>query len=259
VEGALVRNVWPGVAAWVGLRAVDWAVIGIGGRPEGLHDVYAACFGGRAEPGALTEGLGETWAIADGYHKLHACCQYAHSAVEASLAVIARRPAGAGSEDIRAIRLETHPSGARLDKPHPETTLAAKFSMQHILAATARFGHAGAEAFHAATLDDPAMAALREKVTIGSYAPIPDWPNDRPARVSWDLADGSTVTAECLSARGGPDRPFAPEEIRAKIRDIVSAPYPAMAPVLERLVALDDALLADRWDRTVRAMTAQPS
>jgi 2-methylcitrate dehydratase PrpD len=48
VQGALVRNVWPGIGAATGMRAVDWAQIGITGRPEGLHDVYAAAFGGEA-------------------------------------------------------------------------------------------------------------------------------------------------------------------------------------------------------------------
>ncbi|MDF1790720.1 MAG: MmgE/PrpD family protein [Thalassobaculaceae bacterium] len=251
VEGALVRNVWPGVGAWSGLRAVDWTLCGITGRPESLHDVYASAFGGEPHPGELTEGLGSDWALSDGYHKLHACCQYAHSAVEASLALAARADAGS----IRAIHIDTHWKGRHLDNAAPATTLAAKFSMQHILAATARFGHAGAEAFHASTLTEPAVADLRERVTIGAYDPEPEWPNDRPARVTWVLSDGARVTEECLSARGGPDRPFAPSEVRAKIRGIVDAPYPAMGDVLERLLALDSGELDRTWDRTVAAMT----
>ena len=43
--------------------------------------------------------------------------------------------------------------------------------------------------------------------------------------------------------------------IRAKITGIVAAPYPAMAPALERLLDLDAALLAAPWDRTVSGMT----
>jgi hypothetical protein len=70
------------------------------------------------------------------------------------------------------------------------------------------------------------------------------------------MADGTTLTEECLSARGGPDRPFSPEEIRAKVSSIVAAPYPAMGPVLERLMALDGELMARPWAETVAAMTA---
>ncbi len=255
VEGALVRNVWPGVGAWSGLRAVDWSTVGITGRPESLHDVFAAAFGGAPEPANLTDGLGHDWALADGYHKLHACCQYGHAAVEASLALAANHPADA----IRAIHIDTHWKGRHLDNPDPATTLAAKFSMQHILAATARFGHAGAEAFHASTLTDPAIAALRRVVTIGAYEPEPAWPNDRPARVTWELADGTSATEEVLSARGGPDRPFAPGEIRDKVHAIVAGPYPTMPGVLDRLLTLAPELLSGSWTAVVAEMTARPA
>src|SRR3546814_12874857 len=169
VQGALVRNVWPGSGASTGLRAVDWAEIGITGRPESLHDVYAAAFAGDCHPGELTERLGEEYALAEGYHKLHACCQYAHAAVEAMLGALAQVEGGAGA--IRGIRIDTHWRGQKLDNRNPATTLASKFSLQHILASTAVHGHAGAEAFHASTPDDPKVAALREAVTIGAFEP----------------------------------------------------------------------------------------
>lgn len=255
VQGALVRNAWPGVGAWSGMRAADWAVAGVTGRPESLHDVFAGAFGGTVRAAELTDGLGADWALSDGYHKLHACCQYAHSAVEASLALVARRPGGTPPENIGRIHVDTHWRGRTLDNAAPATTLAAKFSMQHILATAAVHGHAGADAFHASTLARPDIAALRGRVSIGAFEPEPDWPNDRPARVTWTLDDGTRVTEECLSARGGPDRPFAPEEIRAKISGIVAGPYPAMAPALDAVTALDPAALDRRWDEAVAAMT----
>jgi 2-methylcitrate dehydratase PrpD len=252
VKGALVRNMWPGVGAWSGMRAVDWVAAGITGRPESLHDVYATAFGATVAPDELTAGLGEEWALADGYHKLHACCQYAHSAVEATLSLLEKAKAA----DIERIHVDTHWRGQTLDNGAPATTLAARFSMQHILASATIHGHAGAGAFSAPTLADPAIAALRERVTIGAWEPAPGWPNDRPARVTWELADGTVLIEECLSARGGPDRPFAPEEIRAKILGIVDEPYPRMEPVLGLVMVLDSDVLAAPWSETVSAMTA---
>ncbi len=253
VEGALIRNVWPGLGASAGLRAVDWAELGIAGSEGGLHDVFASVFGGAARPEALTEGLGETWAAADGYHKLHACCQYGHAAVEASLEIAAALDRPVDPADIRAVRLDTHWRGRKLDNVHPATTLAAKFSMQHVLATVAVHGHAGAEAFHASTLSDPAIAALRERVSIRAFEPEPDWPNDRPARVAWELADGARIERTCLSARGGPDRPFSDAELRDKIAGILAAPCPGMVAVADGLLALSPALLARPWRDTVAA------
>jgi 2-methylcitrate dehydratase PrpD len=252
VAGALVRNLWPGVGAWSGMRAVDWVAAGITGRPESLHDVFAKAFGGTVTPDELTAGLGEDWGLADGYHKIFACCQYAHSAVEATLKLLEQ----AQASDIRHIHIDTHWRGQTLDNVSPGTTLAAKFSMQHILVTTAVHGDAGAGAFHASTLKDPAIAALRGQVRIGAFEPEPEWPNDRPARVTWEMNDGARLTEECLSARGGPDRPFAPEEIATKVFGIIEEPYPAMGPELTRLLLLNPAALARPWADSVAAMTA---
>ena len=253
VEGALVRNVWPGVGAATGIRAVDWTEAGITGRPESLHDVYAAALGATAHPDRLVRDLGSSWAVDDGYHKLHACCQYGHAAVEATLDLMATMVAVDLSTDIRRIHIDTHRHGRKLDNVHPTTTLAAKFSLQHVLATTVYHGHAGAAAFHADTLSHPAIAALREKVTIGAFEPEPVWPNDRPARVIWELADGARVVRECPSAKGGPDRPFTEAEIRAKILSIVGEPYPKLPAVLEGVMDLDSDTLAQSWRETVAA------
>ena len=252
IEGSLVRNVWPGVAAQTGLRAVDWAGIGIAGLPTALHDVYADAFGATPDPSQLDGGLGEAWAISDGYHKVFACCQYGHATIEATLKLLEKVP----QERIRSIRLDTHFKARVMDNPDPPTTIGAKFSIQHIAATAAVHGSGGAEAFSAATLADPRVAELRHAVQVAAWEPVPDWPNDRPTRVTWELDDGSTISEEVLSARGGPDLPFTPDEIRAKAQGIVAGPYPAMAATLDLLLALDGQALAQRWDHAVEAMTA---
>jgi 2-methylcitrate dehydratase PrpD len=259
VKGAMVRNVWPGVGAWSGMRAVDWSGIGITGAPESLYDVFASALGATVQAGELTDSLGQNWGIADGYHKLYACCQYGHSAVEASLQLRERLPRGQQASAIRGIHIDTHWRGRTIDNEAPATTLAAKFSMQHILAAITHFGHAGAEAFHVSTLTDPAVATLRERVTIGSYDPEPEWPNDRPAKVTWELEDGSKLTEEVLSARGGPDRPFLPEEIKAKVSGIVDPVYPDMFGVLSRLMTLNDDVIRLPWSTLVHQMGVRPT
>lgn len=252
IQGSLVRNVWPGVAAQTGLRAVDWSAIGIRGLPSALHDVYTDAFGARADAGELSGGLGDVWAISDGYHKVFACCQYGHATIEATKKLLDR----ALVSRVAAIHLETHEKARIMDNPDPDTTIAAKFSIQHIAATAAVHGSGGAEAFSSNSLHIPDVMSLRHKVSLSPYAPLPDWPNDRPTRVTWTLDDGSTLTEEVMSARGGPDLPFTPDEIRAKIHGIIDEPYPAMCAVLDSLLDLDTACLAQPWDATVKTMTA---
>ena len=140
LDGALVRNLWTGLSAWAGMRAADLAPLGLGGIAESTYDVFVGCFGTRAHPSALTAQLGERWAIASGYHKLFACCQYAHSAVEASLA-LGEKLAGTGrtSDDIAEITVETHPRGLTLTENE-----SADRALRQVLDAARDGGRGGA-------------------------------------------------------------------------------------------------------------------
>ena len=256
VKGALVRNVWAGVGAWIGLRSVDWAGFGIRGTASSPYDAFVGGLGAEARPDELVEALGRSWGIVDGFHKIYACCQYAHAAVESLEALLARRPDIEAAIDIGRIVVETHRRGLTLENRQPATGLAAKFSLPHIVASVSHLRHTGAEAFSAATLTDPAIAELRERVVLQLYEPERPWPEDRPARVTWLLRTGERLQAECRSARGGPDRPFAPSVILDKLHGIAAPVYPRMAETCQALVALDDALLDVTWTEAVARMTA---
>lgn len=249
VEGALVRNVWPGLCAQNGLRAADWSEIGISGSPGSLADVFLSILGARGDPAQLVSGLGCDWAMRDSYHKLHACCQYGHSTVEAVQAALAGGEA-LRPEEIASIDVEVHEKGQALDNATPATTLAAKFSLQHIVAVTAVFGHAGAVAFAATTLVDDGLARLRQRVAIAPFLPRMGPPNDRPARVTLKLRDGRVLRGECPSARGGPDRPFTSDEIVAKADAILRDAYPLALTPLITATRLESAVLDRSW-RTI--------
>lgn len=255
LDGALVRNLWTGISAWAGMRAADMAPLGLGGIAESTYDVFVGCFATRADPLALTAQLGEQWAIASGYHKLFACCQYAHGAIEASL-VLGEKLAASGrtSDDITEITVETHPRGLTLAEVDPPTVLSAKFSMPHAMAAVAARRSGGQSAFARDTLDDPAIARLRHAVRLQPYAPIAPWPNDRPARVSWRLSDGTVWDAAVENARGGADQPFSTDELLGKIEELTGAVFPAMSGVLRGLIADPHAAAATPWRDVVAQM-----
>lgn len=253
--GALVRNAWTSAGAWIGLRSVDWAQAGIGGVAETPFDVFADCFHTTARPDQLDAGLGETWGISSGYHKIFACCQYAHSTVEATLRLHERLRATPDAGELDEIVVETHPLGLTLTTVTPETVLAAKFSVPHAAASVARLGVGGQAAFSSATLTDPAIAALRHRVRMAPVAQIGAPPNDRPARVTWRFADGAEWSERCDSARGGMDQPFDDATLLAKLTDNAAGTFPAMRPVLEVILAGDAATLSRGWRETVTIMT----
>jgi 2-methylcitrate dehydratase PrpD len=254
-EGAMVRNAWPASGAWNGLMAVEWAECGIGGIAEAVFDVYGTVLGGRAQPQRLLEGLGEQWAVLDGYTKIHACCQHLHSAVEAVLELRAEHAQLGQPETIDRIEVRTHPLALPLVNPAPRTTLGAKFSMPHAVAAALLKAEAGAAAFAADTLEDEAIARLRERVHTTAWEPLLPPPNDRPARVTVHLRDGSQLSAECLSARGGPDRPLPADTWRTKLQALAAPAYPGIVALFDGIVGGDAHRRAQPWAELVRAIT----
>ena len=246
-QGVLVRNVWPACGAWSGLMAVEWAECGIAGTPAGFFDVYTTILGGEAHPERLTAGLGERWAILDGYTKIFACCQHLHSAVEAALELRPRLLEEAALGQVERIEVETHELALPLVNPRPHTTLAAKFSMSHAMAAALVKGSGGADGFAAATLAEPEIARLRERVSVRRWQPDLPPPNDRPARVTVHLRDGRTQGAECLSARGGPDRPLPAEVVLEKMEALAVPVYPAMRRLFDELLSLEPRRLRQGW------------
>ncbi len=253
IDGALVRNAWTSAGAWIGIRSADFAEAGIAGIPETFYDVFATAFGTGTQPDLLTAGLGTEWAIAGGYHKIFACCQYAHAAIEATLELRGRLDPGRGIDDLEEILVETHPRGLTLTAVEPPTVLSAKFSMPHAMAASAVAGTGGQPAFSEEALHDPRIAALRRKVRLEPLAAIGPPPNDRPSRVTWRFRDGETWSELRESARGGADQPFDEPTLLAKLADNTGAAFPAMAGVLAAIVRgeTDPGI---RWRDTVDEM-----
>jgi 2-methylcitrate dehydratase PrpD len=256
VEGALVRNAWTSAGAWLGLRAADWAEAGIGGGAVTPYDVFVGSFGARALPEALVDGLDAKWSVANGYHKIFACCAYSHSAVEATLELVGRLRERR-LDDIAEILVETGPGGQALTTVEPETVLAAKFSIPHAIAASARLGTAGARAFTFDKLNEEGIAKLRRRVRLAPYGELKPWPKDRPARVTMRFADGGEMSAVCESARGGADQPFDEQTLLAKLAENAGGVFPAVPDVMARVIRGDAALAARPWRDVLAEMVGR--
>lgn len=254
-EGALIRNAWPAAGAWNGMMAVTWAQSGMGGIAEAVYDVYGTVLGGKAHPEQLSQGLGERWAVLEGYTKLYACCQHLHSAVEAALDLRAKHPELAQADRIERIEVQTHPLAMPLVNRAPPTTLGAKFSMPHAVGAALLMGDAGAAAFTSATLEDPVLRELRTRVNTGAWEPMLPAPYDRPARVTVHTVDGTTLSAECLSARGGPDRPLPADAWRGKMQELAEPVYPGMVAIFDAIVQGDPRRRSQPWSSIAAEIT----
>jgi 2-methylcitrate dehydratase PrpD len=237
VRGALIRNAWAAAGIANAFQAIEWAEAGIAGLADTPHAVYHETLGSEAHIAELTLDLGSDWAVASGYHKINACCQYAHSAIEAMQEILREHPSLQGGAGIARIQIQTHRLGMTLDNFQPGTTLGAKFSLPHALAASLVYGHGGAEAFGSGAIKDQRVARLRDQVEMRLVDEELPWPQDRPAFVTLLDEHGRSYSASCLSARGGPDRPFGDAELWAKIAGLSQASAPGLVMALQALHA----------------------
>ena len=136
IQGALIRNAWPAAGAWLGYFACEMAQANIFGTPSGPYDVFQVGFGATSKPEHLCMDLGSEWTITAGYHKLYGSCHHAHASMEAIETILREHPLLRGGEAIKSITIEVSKMGMNFNNTKPATTLAAKFSIPHAVAAT---------------------------------------------------------------------------------------------------------------------------
>src|SRR5206468_9054260 len=88
LEGATIRNLYPGRSAWQGLLAVELQACGFTSLDDAPSDVYGTILADAYDPKLAVAGLdalgrGEPYRIEQNYYKLHACCRYNHFALDA--------------------------------------------------------------------------------------------------------------------------------------------------------------------------------
>lgn len=235
MKGILVRNGWAGHGALTGFTAVELASAGIDGYSGSALGVLESGFRYELDEEELRSERTE-WAIHDGYHKSYACCQYSHSAVEATLALVQGELAGVQVDDISSVTIDANPLAMALDDPHPQTVLGGKFSAVHSVAAVLVRGTADSDAFSDSYLDDPRVASLRSKISMQPYEGDLHAPYDRPARVAVTLNSGAVHSAECRSALGGPDRPLSDSDILDKVDLLTAGRRPRFAALARDIV-----------------------
>jgi 2-methylcitrate dehydratase PrpD len=198
----------------------------------------------------LLDELGTTWHITRNYFRLYACCNPIHPALDClqqALNELHPRP-----DEIAHIDIATYGFAAVMRNPDPPNYFASKYSLPHAAATMVVRGHAGHSALDDTAVHDPAIVALRHRVTIAEDAAMTALaPRLRPARVTVTLTDGRSATHTCESHRGDFQQPFAESELRQKFHELAGF---ALRP--EGVARVEQAVdRCDQWDN-VGVLTA---
>ena len=227
-DGAWNKRAHPGWAAVAGITAAALAQGGfVGARRayEGRFGLFASHLQDRFDPADLalaTAGLGETWELMQVAVKPYPACHFTHACADATLALV--REEGLEPANVERVRALV-PEGVvatvcepAANKRRPANSYDAQFSIPFIVAASLARGRFTLAELDEATLSDPRILALADKV---DYAVDPDttFPRHYTGEVVVRTRDGRTLRRREAVNRGCGDRPLADAEIVAKFRD----------------------------------------
>jgi 2-methylcitrate dehydratase PrpD len=254
--GTMVKPLHAGLAARNGVLAAQLAQAGMtasGAAIEGAQGFLKAMDGEQVSLEAFAGDLGTRWEIVDTgiTVKLYPSCAGTHPSLDALLDL--QRQHRFAAADVDAIEIGVDPIVPTiLLYDRPSSGLEGKFSMPFCAAAAVVRGRVGIDTFDAATLSDPAIVAMRERVSM-RVDPTLDAsaPSLTQARVTVRLRDGRVLTASANGARGYPEHPANEEELATKFVSCATQTLPASkaADALAQLRGIE--MLSD-----VRTLTA---
>ncbi|CAD5110557.1 MmgE/PrpD family protein [Zestomonas carbonaria] len=224
-------------AAADGLLAAYLTAEGLSGAKNILEGEQgmAAGMSSDARPECLSDRLGSRWALLETSFKFHASCRHTHPAADALLELMRRE--GLEHQDIAAITTHVHQGAidvlGRVLVPH--TVHQAKFSMGTVLGLIAVHGKAGLTEFHELALNDPDVAALRDKVSMRLDAEVDAaYPARWLGRVEVRSVDGRTLRGAIDEPKGDPGNGLNRAELEDKFRRLLDF---SATPGADRLIA----------------------
>jgi 2-methylcitrate dehydratase PrpD len=171
---------------------------------------------------AITDKLGEQYQIAFNSYKPFPCGVVIHPAIDGSIQL--RTQNHLTADQIDHIDLSIHPLVLELTgKKEPRTGLESKFSVYHAVAAAMVYGRVGEPAFSDGAVRDPAVMALRERVS----AIVDQAIGEDQVRIAIVLKDGRRLDKFIEHAIGSARNPMTDAQLEAKFRSLAEGALPA--------------------------------
>lgn len=250
--GTMSKPINSAYAAHDAIIASRLAALGFTG-PEDIFETKDNIFsvaGGRTDPEALAGSLGQPYELMRNTFKVYACTGWRNPLVEAIILLAATHDLK--PQEVTKIRVWASAEAIRLpDYPEPHSGLAGKFSVAHAAAAALIDRAGGVRQFTDERVRDPAVIALRQKVTLEADPKLVPF----QLRVAVHTRDRRELTHFVPAQKGGPGNPLTWDEIAVKFEANASAllpkePVAKLITMIGNLEAVEDAAELLRLCRT---------
>lgn len=224
LEGATVRNIYTGHAAYMGQMAVQLVESGFTGEANGVGTVFGKVFSDTFDADRVVEDLGTHWLIAQNYFKLHCTGRYVHSAIDALEDALERTEAqNLNIESIDRIDIKAYKFAAMLSGKNITSSFGARFSIPFAIASILYHGKSGLESFDETAVANPAVQQLTQRVHIVEEPEYDKtYPQQQRCELKISLKNGTTITGRCEITKGESSKPHTPAELKEKFINLGS-------------------------------------
>ena len=241
LEGATVRNLYPGRSGFQGILAAHLARCGFTAVEDGPSDIYGSILGKGFDAESAVVGLSREgpMRIQQNYFKFHACCLYNHPVLDAVQHAMAEHSFRA--DQVETVEAVTPPIVRIMADPEPNNMLAAKFSIPYAVASLIAHGNTGVTAFYPEEVGNEETRALARRVKVTADERMSLRRYDYPsAAVTIRLKNGSTLETSVVSQHGDFSNPVPREDLLNKFRVLAGSTWDAER--IERIIATVDRL-----------------
>ena len=221
--GTMTKSFHPGHAAQNGLMAAMLASRNFTSSDQGIEAArgWANVLSPTRDYTELTKMLGKTYEISLNTYKPFACGVVVHPTIDGCIQL--RNQYKLTANQIERIDLRVHPLVLELTgKKTPQTGLEGKFSVYYAAAVAIVEGVAGEKQFSDALVRDPALVALRDRVTTVVDPGV----GEEQVKIAITLKDGRRLEKSIEKVIGSVDNPMSDAALEAKFMDLAAGVLP---------------------------------
>jgi len=214
--GTMCKPLHPGRSAQGGLMAALLAGRNFTSADNALEaaEGFAFTMSDEQDFSKITENLGGSFEILRNTYKPFACGIVTHPIIDGCIQL--RNENNLTADQVESVSLRVNPLVIKLTgKKTPTSGLESKFSIYHCCAAAIIRGVAGPREFTDEVVLDPAVVALRDRVS----ATVDDGVSEEEAFVAIRLRDGRILSRHIEHAIGSVENPMSNESLEHKFID----------------------------------------
>jgi 2-methylcitrate dehydratase PrpD len=226
-QGAWTKPFHAGWAAHSGMVAALLSRKGFKGPSSILEgrDGFLHAYSNGADLSKVLEGIGAGFQILQTSVKIHACCRYMHSPIDAVLKIVKEN--NLSGEQVKKIKIGVLRAGAHLiaepieSKYNPQSIVDAQFSMPFGAAAALLYGKAGLKEFQPSTIRSRPVRETMKKVECSIDPELErTFPKQWRATAEILTQDEKRYSTTIEYPKGDPENPLSWEEMIERFHEL---------------------------------------